>query len=457
LSAVQVDLLKRWIDAGASWPEEQGAQKKHWAYVKPGRPTLPKVKNPRWPKNPIDYFVLARLEKEGLRPSPEAERAVLLRRVSLDLTGLPPSWEEVEAFVADRSPHAYDKVVDRLLASPAYGERWARPWLDLARYADTQGFEKDNRRSIWPYRDWVIKALNRNLPFDQFTIEQIAGDMLPDATAEQKIATGFHRNTMTNTEGGTDNEEFRYEAIVDRVNTTFAAWMGSTFNCAQCHNHKYDPFTTVEYYRTMAFLNNTEDADSDDEKPTMRVFKPGEEEKLKYLRDTERSAEKKLNEAVNAPEFAEALVEWEKKISAEKNSWETLDPTAFESKGGAVLRKNNTKSIIAEGTNPSNDTYVVTAPLGAGRFTGIRLEVLETGPEKALGRQENGYFVLTKFDVAVKPEGADAAKPVRWKSVTADFSEKDFSVTNLLAGTGDGWAVASFKPENKVRVPLISR
>jgi hypothetical protein len=451
LNAAQIALLKRWIDAGASWPEDPAAPNKHWAYRKPGRPVLPKVKNSRWPKNPIDYFVLARLEKEGLRPSVEAERPVLLRRVSLDLTGLPPTLEEVEAFVADRSPNAYEKVVELLLASPAYGERWARPWLDLARYADTQGYEKDDRRTIWPYRDWVINALNRDVPFDQFTIEQIAGDMLPNATAEQKIATGFHRNTMTNTEGGTDNEEFRYEAIVDRVNTTFAAWMGSTFGCAQCHNHKYDPFTTVEYYRVMAFLNNTEDADNDDEKPTMRVFKPGEEEKLKCLRESERLTEQKLNEMVNTPEFADALVEWEKRVSAEKSAWETLDPTEFGSKGGASLRKNNTKSIIAEGLNPSNDTYLVTAPIGAGRLTGIRLEVLETGPEKALGRQENGYFVLTGFDVAVKPEGANTAKTAGWKDVTADFSEKDFNVTNLLAGTGDGWAVASFKPENKIR------
>lgn len=451
LTAVQIDLLKRWIDEGASWPDESTGPRKHWAYEQPRRPDWPKVKNRRWPRNPIDYFVLARLEKEGLKPSPEAQRTVLLRRVSLDLTGLPPTPEEVEAFLADKSPAAYEEAVGRLLASPAYGERWARPWLDLARYADTQGYEKDNRRSMWPYRDWVIRALNRDLPFDQFTIEQIAGDMLPGATMDQKVATGFHRNTMTNTEGGTDNEEFRYEALVDRVNTTFAVWMGSTFNCAQCHNHKYDPFTTVEYYRVMAFLNNTEDADADDEKPTLRVFKPGEEEKLARLREIERSAEKELNEAAASPEFARALAEWEKKINTEKSAWETLDPSEFNSKGGASLRKNNTKSIIAEGRNPSNDTYTVSAPIGAGRFTGIRLEVLETGPDKALGRLENGGFVLTRFELAVKPQGAETAMPVRWKNVTADSSEKDFNVTNLLAGTGNGWAVAAIRPENRIR------
>jgi len=451
LTTAEIDLLKRWIDQGAAWPEDAAAQKKHWAYEKPVRPELPAVRKKSWPRNPIDFFVLARLEKEKLKPSPEADRAVLLRRVSLDLTGLPPTLDEVEAFLADKSPDAYEKAVDRLLASLAYGERWARPWLDLARYADTQGYEKDNRRSIWPYRDWVINALNRNLPFDQFTIEQLAGDMLPNATQDQKVATGFHRNTMTNTEGGTDNEEFRYEAVVDRINTTFAAWMGSTMACAQCHNHKYDPFTTVEYYRIMAFFNNTEDADYDDERPTARVFKPGQEDKLNRLRDAERAAEKKLNDAVDTPEFATTLADWEAKLETEKSTWETLDPAEFKSEAGSTLRKNNTKSIIAEGENPSNDTYVVTAPIGGGRYQGIRLEVLEMGPEKALGRHTNGGFVLRSFELSVTPQGGDGAKPVEWKSVTADFSEKNFEVTNVISGKGDGWAVATTKPENRVR------
>jgi hypothetical protein len=451
LTPQQIDLLKRWIDQGAVWPDGPGMEKKHWAYQAPTPPALPKVKNAAWPRNPIDQFVLARLEKEKLKPSPQAESAILLRRVSLDLTGLPPTLEEVDGFIADKRANVYEKAVDRLLASPAYGERWARPWLDLARYADTQGYEKDNRRSMWPYRDWVIQALNRNLPFDQFTIEQIAGDMLPKATQDQKVATGFHRNTMTNTEGGTDNEEFRYEAVVDRLNTTFAVWMGSTMACAQCHNHKYDPFTTVEYYRAMAFLNNTEDADADDEKPTMPVFKPDEEDKLSRLRDAEKSAGKQLAAAMDTPEFAQALAAWEKTINDAKTAWETLDPSEFTSEGGATLRKNNTKSIIADGANPSNDTYHVTTPIGAGRWTGIRLEVLETGPEKALGRQENGGFVLSQFLLTLKLAGADRGQPIAWKSVGADFSQKDFDITNLLTGEGDGWAVATFKPENKVR------
>jgi hypothetical protein len=228
LTPQQIELLRRWIEQGAKW-------KNHWSYIKPERPPLPEVKNRKWPRNDIDYFILTRLEKENLKPSAEASRETLIRRLSLDLTGLPPTIDEVNRFLKDKRAGAYDRLVERLLASPHYGERWARPWLDQARYADSNGYEADNRRSIWPYRDWVINAFNRDLPFDQFTIEQIAGDLLPNATREQKIATGFNRNTMVNTEGGTDDEEFRVAALVDRVNTTFDVWMGSTLGCAQCH------------------------------------------------------------------------------------------------------------------------------------------------------------------------------------------------------------------------------
>ena len=452
LTEAQVATLRNWIDQGAPWPEDGSVVRKHWAYVKPSRPALPKVSNPKWCRNELDHFVLARLDKEKLKPAPEADRAVLLRRVSLDLTGLPPTLEEVDAFLADSRADAYERVVDRLLASPAYGERWARPWLDMARYADTQGYEKDAKRTVWSYRDWVIQALNRNMPFDQFTIEQLAGDLLPDATQDQRVATGFHRNTMTNTEGGTDNEEFRYEAVIDRINTTFGAWMGSTINCAQCHNHKYDPFTTVEYYRVMAFLNNTEDADADDEKPTMKVFKDSEQkQKLTQLRDAEKAAEKKLNDVVKSPDFQQALADWEKKLSSEKATWDTLDPVSYKSEGGATLRKNNTKSIIADGVNPSNDTYIVTAPVGPGKLTGIRLEALETGEDKALGRHANGGFVLRKFELSTTPKDRKEPTALSFKSVSADFSQKNFDVSNLLTGKGDGWAVETMKPENKVR------
>lgn len=252
LTPAQIAKLRAWIDQGAKYEP-------HWSYVKPVRPPFPAVKNAAWVRNCIDAFVLARLELEGLTPSPEADRATLIRRVSLDLTGLPPTPREVDAALSDQSPDWYEKVVERLLASPHYGERQTQPWLDQARYADTNGYEADQRRTIWPYRDWVINALNRDLPFDQFTIEQLAGDLLPNATPEQRIATGFHRNTMVNTEGGTDDEEFRVAAIVDRVNTTMEVWMGTTMACVQCHNHKYDPFRQAEYYQLFAFFNSTED------------------------------------------------------------------------------------------------------------------------------------------------------------------------------------------------------
>ena len=271
LSAEQVALLTRWIAEGAKWPDAaaEPATPKHWAFIKPVRAPLPEVKQADWPRDPLDRFVLARLEREGLKPSPPADPYLLVRRVYLDLIGISPTPQQADDFVNDKRPDAYERLVDSLLASPHYGERWARMWLDLARYADTQGYEKDNKRTIWRYRDWVIDAFNRDLPYDQFTIEQLAGDMLPGATFEQIVATAFHRNTMTNTEGGTDDEEWRTAAILDRTNTTGQVWMGLTLGCAQCHSHKYDPITQRDYYRVYAFLNQTEDSDMDDERPTM--------------------------------------------------------------------------------------------------------------------------------------------------------------------------------------------
>ncbi len=264
LTAADRDVMTRWIAQGADYAG-------HWSYTKPTRPELPAVTNAAWVKNPIDRFVLAKLEGMKLTPQAEADRATIVRRVTLDVTGLPPTPSEVAAFADDSSPDAYDKLVDRLLASPAYGEHWARQWLDLARYADSSGYADDPRRTIWAYRDWVIRAYNRNLPFDRFTVEQLAGDLLPDATEETRVATAFHRNTMTNNEGGTSDEEFRNVAVVDRVNTTLTVWMGTSLACAQCHTHKYDPITQTEYFALFAFFNNTADADRSDETPTLAV------------------------------------------------------------------------------------------------------------------------------------------------------------------------------------------
>lgn len=267
LSQAEVDILRRWIEQGAHYAM-------HWSYVRPVRPESPSTAEAwqHWPRNPVDQFALQGMLAHGLHPSPEARREALVRRVFLDLTGLPPSIEEVDAFIANDDPQAYEKLVDDLLQRPSYGEHWARMWLDLARYADSTGYADDPPRVIWAYRDWVIKAFNENKLFNQFTIEQIAGDLLPSPSDDQLVATAFHRNTMANSEGGTQDEEFRNAAIVDRVNTTLAVWMGTTIACAQCHNHKYDPISQREYFQVFAILDNTEDADRDDETPLLSIY-----------------------------------------------------------------------------------------------------------------------------------------------------------------------------------------
>ena len=301
-------LLRRWVEQGAEFQE-------HWSYVPPGRPAPPEVSDESWPTNPIDRFVLSRIEAEGLAPSPEADRAALIRRVSLDLTGLPPTLEEVDAFLADESADAYEDLVDRLLASQSYGEHQARLWLDLARYADSAGYADDPSRTIWAYRDWVIDAFNDNLPFDRFTVEQVAGDLLPEPSERQLIATAFHRNTMTNSEGGTDDEEFRNAAIVDRVNTTMTVWMGTSMACAQCHTHKYDPISQADYFRLFAILNTTADADQRDESPTLPLFTEEQEaRKAEWGREAEA-----LRETLSTmtPELRYAQLDWERSFPEE--------------------------------------------------------------------------------------------------------------------------------------------
>jgi hypothetical protein len=306
LSGDEVALLRRWVEQGAAYAQ-------HWAYVKPFRPLLPSVNDKSWPLTPVDVFLLARLEKEGLRPAPPADRYTLIRRLALDLTGLPPTLAEVDRFVADSSPTAYEDLVDRLLASPRYGERWAHVWLDLARYADSQGYANDPDRTIWRWRDWVIEALNNNLPYDRFTVEQLAGDLLPKPTTAQLIATGFHRNTLTNTEGGTNPEEFRSAAVVDRVNTTLQVWMGVTIACAQCHNHKYDPFSQKEYYQLYSIFNNSQDANGGDDAPTIEAARFGQEQAAAQLSARLAGLRKKLDELT-------------RKLDADRPQWEkTVD------------------------------------------------------------------------------------------------------------------------------------
>ena len=276
LSEKEIDLFKRWIRQGAKWQD-------HWAYIPPKPYSLPKVKNRQWPQNGIDHFILAKLEEAELPPSEEAPSAELLRRLSLDLTGLPPTLEEVNAFMVDSSKNVYENTVDRLLASPHFGERWAAMWLDLARYADTQGYEKDPHRDIWKFRDWVIKAFNDDMPFDQFTIEQLAGDLLPNPSEDQLIATAFHRNTMNNTEGGTEDEEYRTATAIDRVNTTWTVWQSTTMECVQCHSHPYDPFKQEDYYAFYDFFNQSMDADLDSELPVLEAFSPEQDSAIEAI------------------------------------------------------------------------------------------------------------------------------------------------------------------------------
>ncbi len=318
LTAKEVGLLRAWIDQGAKWPEglvievKKSPKLTHWAFQPIKRPDAPEVAKRDWVRNGIDAFVLARLEKEKIAPSPEADRVTLIRRLSLDLLGLPPTPQEVDEFLRDTRPDAYERLVDRLLASPHYGERWGRHWLDMARYADSDGFEKDTGRPFaWRYRHWVIDALNRDMPFDQFTIEQLAGDLLPNATTEQKIATGFHRNTLTNNEGGVDKEQFRVEAVVDRVNTTGKVFLGVTIGCAQCHDHKYDPFTQKEYYQFFAFF------DSDNE---VNIPAPLSKEETEAYEKKKAEHDKKKTELQAAAnkyskeELPAALQKWEAEL-----------------------------------------------------------------------------------------------------------------------------------------------
>jgi mono/diheme cytochrome c family protein len=314
LSDSQIAMLARWIDAGAKATDERPAvtaKSDHWSFQPVGEYLPPAVHDSAWPRNAIDSFVLARLEAEGVAPSLAAERATLIRRVALDLVGLPPTPEEVQAFVADERPDAYERLVDRLLASPHYGERWGRHWLDVARYADSNGYTIDSARQIWKYREWVIAAINRDQPFDQFTIEQMAGDMLPGATTEQLVATGFHRNTLKNEEGGTDQEQFRVEAIVDRVSTVGAAYLGLTLGCARCHTHKYDPITQVEFYQIFALLNSCDEPTL--EAPSRVQIAAGDLQK----RDEIRAKIKQLTARLKsrAMELKTAQDDWEKNLS----------------------------------------------------------------------------------------------------------------------------------------------
>jgi hypothetical protein len=458
--------LRAWIDGGAAMPADAAdaaAVDEHWAYVKPTRPPLPDVKEPRWVRTAIDRFVLARLEKEGVSHAPEAAKATLLRRVTFDLIGLPPTPAELDAFLADTSPDAYDKVVERLLASPQYGERWARPWLDLARYADTNGYEKDNRRAIWKYRDWVIDAFNKDLPFDRFTIEQIAGDMLPNATIDQKIASGFHRNAMTNEEGGVDPEESHYEVLVDRVNTTATVWLGTTLACAQCHNHKYDPFSQKDYFRLLAFFAN---GDFDSRtfgdgtryfEPTLDLATPEQEARRKTLQAEIDRLDQELK--TKTPAIADAQEHWEQAMRAAEKMWQPLEPVTANATGGVKLELLPDRSVRASGPNPALTSYTITAETALQNITGIRLETLPDPslPRGGPGRDGYGHFRVTGIHVEAAPAQAGAeSRVVPLQTIKVDDAAYAFDPADLISARrpgdrkGGSWAINAMRDAERL-------
>lgn len=427
LSAADVAVLREWIAGGAVFAQ-------HWSYVRPVRPPLPEVKLHDWPRHPMDRFILARLEKEGLTPSEEADRWTLARRVALDLTGLPPTSEEADSFARDTSPDAFERLVDRLLAKESYGEHWARRWLDLARYADSSGYADDPPRTIWAYRDYVIRALNQNKPFDQFTVEQLAGDLLPEPTEDQLIATAFHRNTQTNNEGGTSDEEFRNVAVVDRVNTTMAVWMGTTMACAQCHDHKYDPISQADYFRFFAILNNSADADRADESPVLPLYTPEQQHRRKEWQNEIDRLEQAIQTVT--PELAAAQQRWEAGFTSDP-AWEILKPLSSTSNAGAAMESLDDGSTRFERAGPT-DTYTLELPLpSSGTLTAVRLETLpdDRPPGGGVGHA-GGNFVITRVRASVVP--SETTRPAaRFVRVELPGREKILSLAEVQVFSGN--------------------
>lgn len=417
----QVETLERWIKEGAPWAE-------HWAFVPQQGPPPPEVSDAAWCRNEIDRFILARLEREGLKPAPEAPRARLLRRVSLDLTGLPPTPAEAAAFEADRSPDAYDRAVSRLLASPRFGERWASMWLDVARYADTDGFEKDSHRNIWAYRDWVIRAFNANLPYDQFVLVQLAGDLLPNAGHDAWIATAFHRNTKTNVEGGTDDEEFRVAAVIDRVNTTWQAFMGTTFGCVQCHSHPYDPFPHEDYYRFMSFFNNTADHDTRDHYPMRKVaLDEGRRLELFQLED----ALAKAGADFMAPyQRLAARAEWRDLDYRDAASTEKTQLSIRDMGGG--------RRMLATGPDtPAGSVHTVSGTAPVRRVDAVRIDALMQEGRSAASPGDP--FVVSHLECSVRdPRGKEKPRPMAL-AVADSADEPLWPMDSLDPKSKEGW------------------
>jgi len=440
----EIATIRQWIVEGAKY---EG----HWAFMPlakegpPGKANFG-MRKADWGSNPIDRFVAKKLVEAGIKPSPEAEPEVLIRRMSLDLTGLLPTPEEVKAFVVEAAvdrQSATRNLADRLLASPHYGERWGRHWLDQARYADSNGYSIDGERTMWPYRDWVIKALNDDLPFDRFTIEQIAGDLLPKPTKAQLIATGFHRNTLINQEGGTDAEQFRVEATIDRVNTTGAVWLGLTVGCAQCHTHKFDPITHREYYEMFAFFNRAEDRNNTG--PSVAV----ERGEIFGHKSSEKEVQLSPTDVATLQKAEQTRLE---KIPAKtaEAKWEPAEYLEFETKSNAGFMRLEDNSLLGDGGAAFNDSYRVLAKTSLPRVAAVRLRVLthDSLPQKGPGLAKNGNFVLTEFVATV------GGKPVKFTRASADHAQPDYPPSAAIDGDAKtGWAInvgKSGQPNSKM-------
>lgn len=443
LTPKEIKTLQTWILQGAKY-------ERHWSFVAPKSSPQPKVRNTKWARNKIDYFVLERLEKESLDPSPAADRRTLIRRVALDVTGLPPTPSEIKRYLDDDASDAYQRMVDRYLSSPRYGEHLARYWLDLARYADTSGYQYDRERTMWVWRDWVINAYNQNMPFNQFTIEQLAGDLLPDAQPQQILATGFNRNHPITIEGGVIDEEYRTEYVMDRVITTSTVWMGLTTGCARCHDHKFDPISQKEFYSLFAFFNQVPERGLNGFTPNQKIASPlAELQSAESLAEIEKVKQKlvELKKFIANPNDFE-FQKWTTSIANLKTrGWDVLSPTQMSSSGGSKLEKQADHSIVAGGANPTKDIYEVSAETNQTEITAIRLQCLThpSLPGGGPGRHSNSNFVLSEFElVAQSVVDPQKKQTVRFSKATADYSQNDYHIANTIDGkvaNNNGWAV----------------
>ncbi len=444
LSPAEIETIRKWIEQGVRYD-------RHWAYLPPKRPEVPNIANSQLITNPIDAFVLKRVQDAGLAPAPPASRETLIRRVALDLTGLPPNPTELNQFQNDpeQLDQAFEKVVDRLLDSPSYGEHMARSWLDAARYADTSGYQYDRERTQWVWRDWVIHAFNTNLSFDQFTIQQIAGDLLPDATDQTRLATGFNRNHPITIEGGVVDEEYRTEYVIDRVVTTSSVWLGQTFLCARCHDHKYDPISQQDFYQFFAYFNNVPEKGLNGFAPKTKITSPLAAERMAELETRTAEARRALNE-LDLP-----LEAWLRQLQSEGRAWKTPTPKSINSSGGAQPQALEDGSILMTEKNAPTDDYELTFELER-EVRAIRLEAIKhpSLTNGSTSRGSNGNFVLTEFIVEAKDLNSDKFSPVKISEANADYQQKNHEIANAIdgkLGKPNGWAVdGNTKPENRV-------